>query len=96
MITRHCRNCGCEFTPAHSGDYFCGESKECDDAARGAEIERLRSALSQISQDEFRDDWAEGDEFENDYWRVIGIARYALEPNRDLPNIPDCVEDVPR
>ena len=54
MIKRHCRNCGCEFTPAHSGDCFCGESKECDDAARDDEREAEADRRERADADEYK------------------------------------------
>ena len=36
---RRCQNCGAEFKPYHSGERYCGASKECEDAAGDDEID---------------------------------------------------------
>lgn len=45
------------------------------------EIERLRTALDAISQDEFGEPYNAGigqDSYQDDYWRVVVIARQTL------------------
>lgn len=44
------------------------------------EMRRLRAALERISRDEFGEEWAKDqDDYEGDYWRVVNIARQALQ-----------------
>jgi hypothetical protein len=49
-------------------------------AAKDARIAELVAALQAISQDEFSVVYdAGGDAFDDDYWRVVNIARAALK-----------------
>ena len=54
-----------------------------------AERERLRAALRDISTDEFTADFIEGEAetaWQNDYWRVVNIAREALADANTVPD----------
>jgi hypothetical protein len=50
---RLCRNCGESFKPYHSGDFYCGRTKDCDDAAAEDERDDYERRQQAAQEDEY-------------------------------------------